>query len=52
MGNVTYKFDGAIKLQDSASIDAFGRLRISEPYILFDIQNQYNKSPFFWEENS
>ena len=30
--------------------DAFGRLRISQPYTLFDSQNQYQKDPQFSEE--
>ena len=32
------------------SLDAFGRLRISQPYTLFDSQNRYVKDPQFSEE--
>jgi len=32
--------------------DAFGRLRISEPYTLFDSQNRYRKDPQFAESTS
>jgi hypothetical protein len=31
------------------SLDAFGRLRISQPYTLFDSQNRYQKDPQFSE---
>lgn len=30
--------------------DAFGRLRISNPITLFDIQHQYNIQPLFWND--
>lgn len=33
----------------ATSLDAFGRLRISEPYTLFDSQNRYQKDPQFSE---
>ena len=32
-----------------ASVDAFGRLRVSNPYTLFDSQNRYQKDPQFNE---
>lgn len=32
------------------SFDAFGRQRVSRLAGLFDIQNQYNKSPLLWDE--
>lgn len=32
------------------SFDAFGRLRVSNPYTLFDSQNRYQKDPQFSEE--
>ena len=32
------------------SLDAFGRLRISQPYTLFDSQNRYQKDPQFSED--
>ncbi|MEE9365445.1 MAG: hypothetical protein V3W44_02060 [Dehalococcoidales bacterium] len=38
-----------IGLGDSAAIDAFNRLRVSEPAGLFDTQLQYDTSPIFWE---
>lgn len=33
----------------STSLDAFGRLRIGQPYTLFDSQNRYQKDPQFSE---
>ena len=37
-------------ITDSPSQTAFGNLRAAEPTTIFDSQNQYNKSPFFWED--
>ncbi len=34
---------------DSPSLDAFHRLRVSNPVTLFDSQLQYNNVPFVWE---
>ena len=34
----------------ATSFDAFGRLRVSNPYTLFDSQNRYQKDPQFSEE--
>lgn len=39
-----------IGIGDSASIDPFGRLRISEPYTLFDSKQLYDKAPLFFDE--
>lgn len=33
----------------AAAVDAFGRLRVSNPYTLFDSQNRYQKDPQFSE---
>lgn len=38
-----------IEAQDSPSIDAFGRWRVSEPQTLFDSKNLYN-NPDTWED--
>jgi len=35
---------------DTPSIDAFARLRISEPYTLFDSKQLHDKQPLFWDE--
>jgi hypothetical protein len=35
---------------DNASTDAFGRLRISDPFVLYDHQFQYGKGELFWNE--
>lgn len=34
---------------DFPAVDAFGRWRVSSPYLLFDSQNQYDASPLLWE---
>lgn len=36
----------------ATSLDAFGRLRIAQPYTLFDSQNRYQKDPQFSEETA
>lgn len=36
----------------ATSLDAFGRLRIAQPYTLFDSQNRYEKDPHFSEETA
>lgn len=41
-----------ISLADSSSVDAFGRLRVSNPYTIFDSQLQYDKQPFLWLEKT
>ena len=40
----------AIKMGNSTSVDAFGRLRVSNPTTLFDSQHQYDKQPLLWHE--
>lgn len=35
---------------DIPSIDAFARLRISEPFTLFDSKQLHDKQPLFWDE--
>lgn len=39
-----------IKAQDSASIDAFGRWRTSNPQTLFDSKQIFDKQPLFWDD--
>lgn len=38
--------------QDSGDVDAFGRLRTSQPFNVFDIQFTYDKQPLFFEESA
>lgn len=40
----------AIKAQDSASIDAFGRWRVSEPTTIFDSKLLYDAAPLIWDD--
>lgn len=35
---------------DTPSIDAFSRLRVSNPYTIFDSKQLHDKSPLFWDE--
>lgn len=35
---------------DSTQLDAFGRLRVSEPLTLFDSKQIYDNQPLFWSE--
>lgn len=37
-----------IQFKDSANLDGFGRLRVSQPVTLFDSQHQYLINPFLW----
>ncbi len=41
----------AIKYSDSENLDAFGRLRVSQPFNIFEMQFNYDKQPLFWEES-
>lgn len=46
VGGVTYNDAGNI----SASMDAFGRMRVSNPYTLFDGALRYSDNPFKWDQ--
>lgn len=39
-----------IQANDSPSIDAFGRWRVSEPYTLFDSKQLYDAQPLLWDD--
>lgn len=41
-----------ITFADSHHIDAFGRIRISEPYTIFDSKTLHDKLPLFWDEET
>lgn len=43
--------DVSITTQDSQAVDAFGRLRVSEPFNVFDMQFTYDLQPLFFEES-
>jgi len=53
---VTAKVDPTIgfpiTFADSANLDAFGKLRVSMPYTLFDSKTLHNKSSLFWSQTS
>lgn len=44
IGNAT------IQANDSPSIDAFGRWRVSEPQTIFDSKQLYDNQPLFWDD--
>jgi hypothetical protein len=35
---------------DASNLDAFSRLRVSEPFTIFDVQHQYNTQPLLWKD--
>lgn len=35
---------------DTSAVDAFARLRISDPFTIFDSKQLYDKQPVFWDE--
>lgn len=47
LGNFKVSID---EYGDTSSIDAFARLRISQPYTLFDSKQLHDKQPLFWDE--
>ena len=40
-----------IKTQNSPSVDAFGRFRVSAPDTLFDSKQIFDNQPLFWDES-
>lgn len=38
-------------LVDSPNLDAFGRVRVSQPVTLFDSKQIFDKQPLFWDES-
>lgn len=42
----------SVKFADSANVDAFGKLRVSMPYTLFDSKTLHNKSSLFWSQTA
>jgi len=44
---MTYLFDDKIRYDDSSNLDAFGRLRVSEPFTLGDYKHLYALDPNF-----
>lgn len=49
LNSVNTELVGAMEPFSATSLDAFGRLRISQPYTLFDSQNRFQKDPQFAE---
>lgn len=40
-----------VRAQDSPSIDAFGRWRVSNPTTIFDSKQIHDKQPLFWDDS-
>lgn len=47
---MTYLSSTKIEASDSASIDAFGRWRVSAPVTLFDSKQLWDADPLFWDD--
>jgi hypothetical protein len=50
LNSLTNEVNDFMEPFSATSLDAFGRLRIAQPYTLFDSQNRYQKDPQFSEE--
>jgi len=48
---VPYRRLQEVTLGDSPSVDAFGRLRIADPYTLFDSKQIFDNQPLLWDES-
>ena len=48
---MSYIRDTNIKAQDSPSIDAFARWRVSNPATLFDSKQIHDNQPLFWDDS-
>lgn len=40
-----------VRYSDSQSLDAFGRIRTSSPYTLFDSKQLFDNQPLFWDDS-
>ena len=51
-GNWRYKSDDSLVVGSvsDARLDAFGRLRISEPHTIFDSKQLFDNAPLFWDD--
>jgi hypothetical protein len=43
--------DTRVWFQNSPSVDAFSRLRVSEPFTIFDSKQVFDNQPLFWDES-
>lgn len=49
IGRVINKITGNVGIADGANLDAFSRLRVSNPTGLFEVQSQYDEEPLLLE---
>lgn len=52
LNQLTDEINISMKPFSATSLDAFGRLRVANPYTLFDSQNRYQKDPQFSEQTA
>jgi hypothetical protein len=50
MSNPQKQYDVNITAQDNATIDAFGRLRVSEPFTILDTKQLVDSLPLFYDD--
>lgn len=51
-GTAASRRKGAVGVSQRVNADAFGRLRVSEPDLLFDSQMEYDEQPFYWHTDT
>ena len=47
---MAYRYDNSVTVSDGPNLDAFGRLRVSNPHTLFESQQQFDSSPLQYGE--
>lgn len=45
-------FIDRLQYRDSPNLDAYGRLRVAEPFTIFDSKQIHDKQPLFWDETT
>lgn len=48
--NYSSVFSGSISVSDGPSLDAFSRLRVSNPVTIFDSKQLFDAAPLFWDD--
>ena len=47
-----YTSSGDLQYSDGPILDAYGRLRVSEPFTIFDSKQIHDNQPLFWDETT
>lgn len=50
-GSAWVRSEPTVQIADSANLDAFARLRASEPMTIFDSKQIFDNQPLFWDES-